>query len=138
MKPCWENVFWHWLQKVFASYRNLWTMSDTINILNLFLAPLWRHCSQNISPHDCQRIPVDLYGLYIAKLVVFIIISGVFYKKSWKIATFWLQIGDFQNISGNTDVITWRTTNERKQMPNVCLPFLIFFNWSKKCDKNWS
>ena len=46
--PTWKNTFFDWLQKLLASRWNPWTMSDTINIFNFFLAPLWHHCSQNI------------------------------------------------------------------------------------------
>ena len=46
--PTLKNTFFDWLQKLFASRWNPWTMSDTINIFNFFLAPLWHHCSQNI------------------------------------------------------------------------------------------
>ena len=55
------------------------------NIQIFFMSLSGRHCSQNISPHDCQRIPVDLYGFYITKLVVFSFISGGFYKNPEKL-----------------------------------------------------
>ena len=47
-RPTLKNAIWNCLQLIFASHWNPWTMSDTINIFNFFLAPLWHHCSQNI------------------------------------------------------------------------------------------
>ena len=37
--PCWKNAILNLLQFVFASCWRVWCMSDTINILNLFLGP---------------------------------------------------------------------------------------------------
>ena len=52
MGPSWKNVFWYCLPFIFASCWRVWTMSNTINILEKFLQPFMASWPKN----TCQFI----------------------------------------------------------------------------------
>ena len=50
-----ENTFSYWQQIIFTLTWNIWMMSDTFNIFNLFLAPFWCHDPKNSCPCVSQK-----------------------------------------------------------------------------------